>query len=206
MPARSGPARGFTLIELAIVLLILGVLGSGAFSALSLQIERSRLLEVHAQLHEAREALLNHAAATGALPCPDRSGDGEPDACNATGVTTGELPWHLLGLPARDPWGQPLRYTAHAAFTGAQPIALASLGGIEILALEAGGATQSLARPDAVVMALWSVGADGLSATAPPLAAHRVVARGPDVDDQAIWLSRFVLIGRMLETGHVLLE
>ena len=70
MKTCTHPPRGFSLVELAIVLSILGLLSIGALSALRIQTERARLAETRELLADAREALLNFAAVSGHLPCP----------------------------------------------------------------------------------------------------------------------------------------
>ncbi len=206
MPRIATPLKrttGFSLLELSIVLVILTILGVGALSALRLQTERSRTLEARSMLAEARDALLNHAAITGHLPCPDTNDDGEPDACNGPGTVHGRLPWHLLALPEHDPWGNALYYCVHSNFIPDKTVALTSTGGIEILANAGNGSSNTLANSESVVLAIWSSGADGLQSAASE-SPFRLRADVQGGDDQLIWLSRFVLLGRMLEAGRVL--
>lgn len=61
---------GFTLIELAIVLLIVGLLLGGVLATLSTQLEQQRVSETRKALEEIKEALLGYAMANGRLPCP----------------------------------------------------------------------------------------------------------------------------------------
>lgn len=66
-------ARGFTLVELAMMLLIVGlVLGSMLFT-LTAQVEQSNRAETLRRLESAKELLLAFAIANGRLPCPARS-------------------------------------------------------------------------------------------------------------------------------------
>lgn len=67
--ARRG-CRGFTLAELAIVLLVVAVLLGGLLMPLSAQIEQRNLEETRRRLDEVREALIGFAEANGRLPCP----------------------------------------------------------------------------------------------------------------------------------------
>ena len=62
--------RGFTLIELAIVLLILGALFAGILIPFTTQVELRRVGETQKTLLEIREALIGFAAAKGRLPVP----------------------------------------------------------------------------------------------------------------------------------------
>ncbi len=118
--------RGFTLIELAIVLVLVTILIGGLAMPLSAQIQARRIAETKKTLEEAREAVLGFAmthpiGATGKLhlPCPDISNDGLEDRglggpeaeCAAP---SGLLPWVTLGAAAQDAWGNRLRYAVNA--------------------------------------------------------------------------------------------
>lgn len=100
--------RGFTLIELAIVMVVVSLLLGGLLAPLSAQKENERRSENQDLLLEAREALLGFVVVYGRLPCPDTTGDGIEDACSSlsTVANAGRLPWVTLGLNAEfDPWG-----------------------------------------------------------------------------------------------------
>lgn len=122
---------GFTLVELAIVLVILGILMASFISSLTTRIETSRHDQAVKELEQIKSALLGYAysQAAPALPCPDciktvASGDcpgvsaAERDGIsdynvNACSVATGDvgtLPWIGLGLGSSDPWGTRYRY------------------------------------------------------------------------------------------------
>ncbi len=96
---------GYTLVELAVVLVILGVIGllSWRFVPVLMEIGSGEVAGAD-RLAEAGESLEGFALARDRLPCPDTSGDGEED-CN--GADRGHLPWQTLGLARFDP---PLRY------------------------------------------------------------------------------------------------
>ncbi len=109
--------RGFTLAEIAIVTLILGLIVVGVLGALTNQINQGRVSVTQRQLEEIRESLLGFAASKGYLPCPDTDGDGIENAPNrnvATPLTCanveGFLPWVTLGVPQTDAWGMRFRY------------------------------------------------------------------------------------------------
>jgi len=96
-------SKGFTLAELAIVLVIVALLTSGLLISLSAQQEAHRINSAEKQLQEINDALLGFAAAQGRLPCPatnatlgtealcSNAADASPanNACGA--VTTPEL-------------------------------------------------------------------------------------------------------------------
>jgi len=103
--------EGFTLIEMALVLLILGLLLGGLLAPLTVQREVAAVKEADRLLAEAEEALIGYALVNRRLPCPDTDGDGgEEYPCAATVVA--RIPWRDLGLRrgGTDPWGAVLHY------------------------------------------------------------------------------------------------
>lgn len=110
---------GFTLVEMAIVLAIVGLLLGGLIPTLSAQMESQRNNETRKQLDEIQQALIGYAIINGRLPCPAYStGNEDPaggGACNHP--YDGFVPAATLGLPttdgngfAIDAWGNRIRY------------------------------------------------------------------------------------------------
>jgi prepilin-type N-terminal cleavage/methylation domain-containing protein len=62
--------NGFTLVEMAIVMLIITLLMAGLVPTISSQIEQRQRNETRKQLDEIRDALLGFVVANGRLPCP----------------------------------------------------------------------------------------------------------------------------------------
>lgn len=116
-------AAGFSLVEMAIVLVIFALLAGGLMMSLTTQQEIQRLSEVRRQLADIREALIGYVVANGRLPPPAdpaiASGAAGAGALDE-GRTAGVLPWATLGLPETDPWGQ--RFTYRVAPLFADPI------------------------------------------------------------------------------------
>jgi len=63
-------SRGFTLIEIAVVLLILGALLTGLLAPLGAQVDQRRTSDTQRTLDMAMESLIGFAAVNGRLPCP----------------------------------------------------------------------------------------------------------------------------------------
>ena len=124
-PSIRNRSTGFTLIEMAVVVAVIGLLLGSLLIPLATQVEERRLADVRRTLEDAREALLGFAMANGRLPCPATGtsyADENPlggGAC--TNNYNGFLPASLLGVSptdaqgyAIDPWGNRIRYAVTA--------------------------------------------------------------------------------------------
>ena len=135
--------RGFTLVEMAVVLAIVGVLISSMMLTLSAQVDQRDFNDTQSRLESAREAVLAFAIANGRLPCPATSASAGIEVrlgtgvCGATtgtdfdyyggviaGVTGGLLPAVTLGYQpvdssgfAVDAYGNRLRYAVSRVTT-----------------------------------------------------------------------------------------
>lgn len=124
---RGGQRSGFTLIELAISMLIITLLATVLLTPISTQITQSRMTQAKADLDQINEALIGFALAQGKprLPCPDATtgagaNDGveeSPCGTNAGQSVGGNVPWVTLNVPAFDPWGQRYQYRVNTAYT-----------------------------------------------------------------------------------------
>jgi prepilin-type N-terminal cleavage/methylation domain-containing protein len=82
-------ARGFTLVEVAVAALIIGLLLSSLMYTFAAQVDRRNFEETRARLDRARELVLAFAVANGRLPCPARSTSAGAEAWDsATGKCT----------------------------------------------------------------------------------------------------------------------
>lgn len=129
------PQYGFTLVEIAMVLMIIGLLLGGLIPTLSTQMESQRINETRKSLAEIQEALVGFAISKGRLPCPanpaiatGQAGAGTERTPPCTGSNSaGVLPWATLGVNETDAWGN--RYTYHVSSDFADAIASTTYGG-----------------------------------------------------------------------------
>ncbi|WP_051304792.1 prepilin-type N-terminal cleavage/methylation domain-containing protein [Chitinilyticum litopenaei] len=132
MKRATGPDRcrhgGFTLVEMAVVLLVAGLLLGMALGPLTAQLEARRHAETRAALAQAQEALTGYLLINKRLPCPadpalaDTQGaagleDGGRDALGQCARLEGALPWLELGVPQLDGWGRRFTYRLSPAFS-----------------------------------------------------------------------------------------
>ena len=117
--------KGFTLVEIAIVLVVVGLLIAAFLIPLSSQIDQRNYGETKKQLEEAKESLYGYAMSHTAtdsrpyLPCPDSNNDGleQPRVAGVCPFQEGRLPWSTLGISRGDSWGNLIRYRVHPSFS-----------------------------------------------------------------------------------------
>ncbi|MGE4062450.1 MAG: type II secretion system protein [Rhodospirillaceae bacterium] len=118
--------RGFTLIEMAIVLVVIGLVVSGGLFAVTPIIQNAKVSETRARLDRLEDALTLYAMQYTCLPCPAAvAGDGTAQFTGAasgcgTGCTSvrGVVPWQTLGLSradGADAFGTRISYEVTAA-------------------------------------------------------------------------------------------
>jgi prepilin-type N-terminal cleavage/methylation domain-containing protein len=111
---------GFTLVEIAIVLVIVGLIIGGMLTPLQMQLEQRRISDTQRSLDEARESLMGFALQNGYLPCPAISASNGLEDRSGTACTnnrrSGFLPWATLGLNKLDSWNHLYRYSVTPAF------------------------------------------------------------------------------------------
>jgi len=107
---------GFTLIEMAIVIIIVGIIISIVASVLPSLIASAKIRQTRALLEKADYALQGYSIANFRLPFADNNNDGLEDA----GVFTGTLPYRTIGLSSgNDIWVNPIRYAVYGVAAGA---------------------------------------------------------------------------------------
>lgn len=125
---------GFTLAEIAVVVLLIGIALSMGLKMVTATMENASLSDTRAKQERIKLALVGFLRANGRMPCPDSNGGvptgAEPAACAAVNGY-GVLPWQALGLPRDaviDGWGHFFSYrvanipAAVAAPVGPTPV------------------------------------------------------------------------------------
>ncbi|HAC35395.1 MAG TPA: prepilin-type cleavage/methylation domain-containing protein [Gammaproteobacteria bacterium] len=159
----SASARGFSLIEIAIVLVIVGLLLGGLLGPLQSQQEMQDTTETQEVLDETLLTLYGYAYANGFLPCPDTDGDGLEDFAggNCSNVN-GDIPWATLGSPDGDGFrGNRLGYRIDANLNNHAPISCSVGASIQICTDNTCATTLSTRA----ALVIWSFGKNGYLAT-----------------------------------------
>ncbi|NQW81398.1 MAG: prepilin-type N-terminal cleavage/methylation domain-containing protein [Polaromonas sp.] len=123
--------QGFTLIEMAMVLVIVGLMMGGIMGALGPQLDNKKVRDTQERIKQASEAIMAFAIANRRLPCPasaasngDEQFTGVQGACS--NFNNGFVPARTLGLGERGPsgvmqdgWGFGIRYAVtQVTYTG----------------------------------------------------------------------------------------
>lgn len=113
--------HGFSLLELAIALVVLGLMAGWLMTPLRVQRSLLAYQETERRMQSGYQALLGHAMIHHYLPCPDtdQPPDGWENVLTNQSCTSDEgiLPWQQLGVAATDAWGRFFRYRADSTFT-----------------------------------------------------------------------------------------
>ena len=208
---------GFSLLEMAIVLLIVGLLLGGLLAPLSTQVQNSRMKSTNDILAGVNDALIGFAVSYGRLPCPDTDNDGleQTPPCPTGANAEGNVPWATLGVGRKDAWGLPIRYRPSTDYTSSPiPDPTAMTGGLSVIDLT--GTALTAVAPDGPAAIIFSCGANGIPDNendANGTANTNVLCENPGTpnlvyvsdiqepetyDDILIWLSKNKLLARMV--------
>jgi type II secretory pathway pseudopilin PulG len=141
-PQHAPGSAGFSLVELAIVLLVVTLMLSSLLYTLAAQTEQRNFEDTRRRLEQARELVLAFAIVNGRLPCPARANSAGVEVRNAAGeckdaanvedyyggtpggVVGGLLPAVTIGFPtvdaagfAIDAWQNRIRYAVAKTIT-----------------------------------------------------------------------------------------
>ena len=211
--------RGFTLVELAIVLVIIGLILAAFLTPLAAQLTLRNNSETRTELNEIREALvgyaLSHSALDGRpmLPCPDTNGDGIENRVGPLCANVeGQIPFTDLGIIGNDSWNNQFIYRVTQNFANANlGFGLATAGDITVRNAAAGNIIA--ANVPAVILSLGEngdvapvVGVDQLENTngnalfvSKDFAANAV----NPYDDLVTWVSANIIMNRMVTAGRL---
>jgi prepilin-type N-terminal cleavage/methylation domain-containing protein len=106
-------AKGFTLLEIAIVMIIIGILAGGGVGLMRMLTERKARNATVDYLQQVRMALVSYAGNNGRLPWADSDADGIENS----GTTNGTLPYQTLQIAPSDAYKRNLRYEINANLT-----------------------------------------------------------------------------------------
>lgn len=148
-PAVKKYNAGFTLVELAIVLVIVGVLLGGLLVPLSAQMDQRNVSDTQKTLSDIKEALIGYAIVYGRLPCPASStsngtesfASGGSAGGNCSNFWNGFVPAATLGITpvdsqgyAIDAWNNRIHYAvtnvSGNAFTATNGIMYAGISAL----------------------------------------------------------------------------
>lgn len=138
---------GFSLVELAVVMMVVSVFFAAALSGATAFVQRSRYAQAKEDIELAKQAILGFVYQNKRLPCADVADDDDnvyfptvdpsfmPDgvedlvdegldtqACQLVlGLSIGFLPAGTLGVNGIDPWGTPYFYRVDRDFADVAP-------------------------------------------------------------------------------------
>lgn len=217
--------HGFTLVELTVVLIIVGLLLSGLLLPLSAQQDIRNLANAEKQLADIKDALTGYAIINGRLPCPMDDTAGITIASAAYGkagadcTKDGILPWKDLGVSEVDPWGQKRsadadpyqgywRYRVHPNF-GAAFTSATQTNTSPISVFRPGTAVLQHTTDEYPVLIVYSSGPD-LAPNGRNVLTNQVTDRDYDAadraqgfDDLTLWISRPALFSRLAAAGKL---
>ena len=221
--------RGFTLLEISIVLLIMGVLLGSVLKPIGAGIVDRQRKETLQQLIDIRDALLGYASVHHRLPCPISIGNNgagstqlPADQCS---LAHGFVPAVTLGISGRynddglltDSWGSPIQYhitlsdadnDGLADFTTAQEMRDVGMQNLSPEYEVCDSSTCSQLRANRVPVVLVSTGRNQTGSADEAEnqnSDNRFVSRDIDAvgadqfDDLVIWLSGNILLTRLLQ-------
>lgn len=218
--------RGFSLLEMAIVLLITGTLMGAMLRPYGTHLMEKQRSDTQFQLRKIQNALLGFSAANSRLPCPVTDSSVPQGDCTQQ---HGYVPAALLGVDGHvddngllvDSWGEPIRYSVSTAdgdsdgnpdFTsvfGMQQTGMHSLEPDQEICNSSTGCTQL--RANQVPVVIFSTGPRSVPRSDDERenldGDTRFVMRDPDragndqFDDLVLWVSENALYTYLIRAG-----
>lgn len=216
-------SHGFTLIEVAVVLIILGLVLGGFLMPLGAQIENGKRSDTKNQLEQINEAILGFAMSNNRLPCPDTDNDGlenRQGSNNQCQANRGTVAYATLATDTVDAWGQAYIYHVTGNFADTQAgtgcastsvpsFSLCSNGDIEVRNSASGDVVA-----DNLPVIVLSRGKNWATSTSTDesenndtdaIYVQRLYSNDPanSYDDLVSWLSPNILKNRMVSAGRL---
>lgn len=126
--------RGFTLIEMAMVIMLIGLMVGGGLFALAPSIDKARINQTNTTLDQVESALVLFVIRNSRLPCPADGANKLPADSATYGIeqpagggtctvlpTNAVIPWKTLGIDesfSTDGWGHRLSYWTSGMVAG----------------------------------------------------------------------------------------
>lgn len=203
---KTSKESGFTLVELAVVLVIISLLVGSFIGSFSGRIDATRREATKKELAEIKQVLLAYVYVNGtplALPCPDTDvppdgvGNGVAGVC-AAGTAVGTLPWVTLGMGRQDAWGTQYSYWVQSSYAN-------NIAGFNLDTPSGGGEidtrVNNIARaiaPNAVAVifsrgknGLGGISSEGVSRDVIPAAGNGHDDELANADNDEVFMSRF---------------
>lgn len=215
--------QGFSLLEMTIVLLILGLLMSGIMMPLRAQTEYHKQQKTIKELSEIKDALIGFAIIHGRLPCPSYITDPahidfgvEAVSCSSAVSSDGYLPWKTLGVNETDAWGTRQgnasgsmlgywRYRVDNNFVHSIQLNTAFSNNLSIRNNSGTAITTTIERPVAIIYSTGAnLHADGENADYEASGGvYQSDVQSTQFDDVLVWITRPILMYRMVSAGKL---
>lgn len=218
--------QGFSLVEMAIVLIIFGLFLSATLVPLSAQRSIKDIADTRASLEVIKEAIYGFAIINGRLPCPSSFSTLDPSNVNygiencAIAGSEGYLPWKTLGVPegdawvvhrtaATDPWTGYWRYRIDTNFSAISTfntsiLATSSAFANNLSVLDSAGnvLNTSAESPIAIIYSLGkNLAADGQNSSLDTIYQSDDITTA--FDDQLVWITRPTLVNKLAIAGKL---
>lgn len=221
--------QGFTLVEMAVVLVILGLVISTLFAPLAAQRDIKNITGTQASLNQIREAINGFAILNGRLPCPTNQADPanavygleDPALCGQEGY----LPWKTLGVPETDEWGThrtlstdawvgfwryraDSKYDSTIALFSTNMMASVPAFADNLIVKDSSGnnLTPTAAGTEKPIAIVYSVGKDLVANgqnSGVVDSTYESDVNSATFDDMLIWITRPALVNRMVSAGKL---
>jgi len=198
-------SRGFTLVELAVVLAIVALVLGSIMTPLATQFQVRRARQTQSDLKEIKKALIGFAITRARLPCADIDQDGLEDRVGGNCAQAGgDLPWRDLVVSRQDGWANPYQYRVTQEFT--YPTIPGAPGGTFQLDLsDTGDITVNVPEAMGSIAVVVSSGIDG-AFDAENTDGDAIFTGGAYTaafDDQLIVLSRPIVMYQLVQSRNL---